>query len=102
MKVKTWNNGDFNKSGVGYGIRIPRSMIEKFFNKDWDSVIIYIDDIEVKVKISNTFWTTCNEFRSKEIEKYLIKNGLDKWEKGKPHQLNLNTCGNKEFRLERE
>lgn len=100
MKVKTWNNGSFSKSGVGYGISIPKGSREKFFNKDWSSVIIHIDNTEVVIILNNTFWTTCNELRSKEIGKFLIGKGLAEWEKGKPHELNLKVCTYREFKLE--
>jgi len=38
--------------------------------------------------------------RSKEIGKYLIENELGEWATGKPHELNLNICTYREFRLE--
>jgi len=101
MKVTTWNNGSFNQCGLGYGIRIPKDSRDKFFNKEWDSIILHIEDEEVEIKLHDRFWTTCNELRSKEIGKYLIKYGLGKWGKGEPHELDLSIYTYREFRLER-
>ncbi len=99
MKVTTWNNGNYNKSGAGYGILIPKRERDKYFNRKWDRVKIHIEDTSVEIKLRDTFWTTCNELRSKEIGKYLLKNGLGVWEKWKPHKLTLEVVNNNEFTI---
>ncbi|APC39659.1 hypothetical protein [Clostridium estertheticum] len=30
-----WNNGTYDSSGVGYGIKIQQTDRDKYFNKDW-------------------------------------------------------------------
>lgn len=30
-----WNNGRYDSSGVGYGIKIGQTDRDKYFNKDW-------------------------------------------------------------------
>lgn len=99
MKVTTWNNGSFNKTGAGYGIRIPRDLRIVHFNENWELVILHIEDKKVEVKLNPTFWTTCNELRNKEIGSYLIRNGLGEWQKGQPHELNLTSIGDNQFKV---
>lgn len=91
MIVKTWNDGSHSDSGYGYGVRIKRTDRNKFFDRDWNNVIIHIGKLEnsVEIPILDTFWTTCNELRSAKIGKYLIENKLNIWEKGKPYKLLL-------------
>ncbi|QOR36887.1 hypothetical protein IMX26_08800 [Clostridium sp. 'deep sea'] len=89
MIVKTWNNGRFNTSGAGYGIRIPKESREKHFNKTWEYVTLKIADKSIDIKLRATFWTTCSELRSKVIGQFLIKNNVGTWGKGHPHELHL-------------
>lgn len=99
MKVTTWNNGSFNASGAGYGIKIPKSSRDQYFNRNWDSVVLHIEDREVEVKLCDTFWTTCNELRSKEIGLFLIRNGLGDWVKGLPNEVSLTSVKDNTFKL---
>lgn len=99
MKVTTWNNGSFNMSGAGYGIRISKELRNRYFNINWDSIVLYVEEKTVEIKLRDTFWTTCSELRSKEIGLFLIKNGLDKWDKGQPHELELNIVKDNIFKL---
>lgn len=48
MKVTTWNNGDFNPTGAGYGIRIPRELRDMHFRLEWASVVLHIEDKTVE------------------------------------------------------
>jgi hypothetical protein len=99
MKVKTWNNGNFNKSGAGYGIRIKKKDRDYYFDRTWDCVFVHIEENMVVIKLADTFWTTCNELRNKEIGKYLMKHGLSKWNKGLPYELELEIVNKNELRL---
>ncbi|GAA0735342.1 hypothetical protein [Clostridium oceanicum] len=101
MIVTTWNNGSYNSSGSGYGVRISKLNRAEFFNESWDKVVIHIGEVEntVDIHINNTFWGKCPELRSIEIGKYLIKKGLNTWEKGNPHRVLLIHKHNNEFIL---
>lgn len=100
IQVTTWNNGSFNITGAGYGIMIHKEFRDTQFDPKWDSILLHIEDKKVSIKLNPTFWSTCNELRSKEIGSYLIKRRLGKWEKGQPHILELLFIGQNEFRLE--
>lgn len=101
MIVKTWNNGKYNNSGAGYGIRISKPDRGKFFNKSWKYIKIDCGNSKnsQQILITDTFWTTCLELRSEMIGKYLIDNGLGIWERGKPHRLLLLPQDNNKFIL---
>ncbi len=104
MIVKAWNNGSYDNSGIGYGIKISKSDRKLFFDTSWDKVIVNIGNIEniennEEIPIRDTFWTTCPELRSVKIGEYLVNGGLDKWEKYKPYKLLLFPQDDNEFIL---
>lgn len=88
------------KSRSGYGLSVPKKTCDKFFSKDWSSVNKHIKNDEVVININDTFWSTCNELRSKENGMYLIEKELGEWDIGKPHELNLTIYSYREFMLE--
>jgi len=98
--VSGWNNGRRSKTGGGYGVRIKYDDRDKYFKKNWSSIIIELEgEGEVEVNLSDKFWNKCPELRNKEIGKWLINNKLAKWQKGKPPKIELEPIGNKKFRL---
>lgn len=99
MIVKTWSNGRFNTNRAGYGIRIPIESRDKHFNKSWKYVTLEIADKSVDIELRATFWTTCSELRSKLIGEFLIKNNMGTWEKGHPHELQLEVVKSNIFAL---
>jgi hypothetical protein len=42
--VTAWNNGKWSCTGAGYGIRISKRDRDECFEKDWEHVIIVLDD----------------------------------------------------------
>lgn len=90
MIVSTWNNGDYNKTGSGYGIRILKSDRDKF-SIEWNHVIISIinENRIIKIPLKKTFWSKCCELRSKDIGEFLIKHDMGNWEKRSPYKLLL-------------
>lgn len=99
MFVKTWSNRNVLKSGTGYGIRIGRANALKFFNQEWTEAILEVEDKQVIISLNPTFWTTCSELRSKYIGQFLIKKGLDTWDKGSPNRLILLPLEENYFKL---
>ena len=83
--VSAWNNGNPNNfTGAGYGIRIPIKIRNTVFKKEWDYVILKLDNKVIKVNISPSFWRGCSELRSKEIGKWLLKHKLAPWKNNPP------------------
>lgn len=103
MKVTGWNNGSPKDTGAGYGIRILPKDRDKFFQRNWNSVIIRLEgDEEVEVVLPKSFWRRCPELRSAKIGKWLLKNGLAPWKRNNPPQLELEFVGEQKFNLYRK
>jgi hypothetical protein len=86
MEVKAWKNGKHNKSGAGYGLKIPADELS-CFQREWNTVSLFLDGDEeksVEVNISDSFWNGCRELRSKEIGRWLLEHELAPWDKGFP------------------
>lgn len=98
-----WNNGDYNQSGAGYGIKIKELDRDKFFSREWQSVFLKLegqnDKIEVNIgKLS--FWgIVCRELIKKEIGLWLIKNNQGTWDKGHPPTVKLEPTGKQQFNV---
>lgn len=104
--VKAWSNGSpNNQSGSGYGIRISREDRDKYFQKNWESVVLRTDaGNAINIRLSPSFWKSqkpCSELRSAEIGLWLIEYRLAPWQKGKPPTLKLEPTARQEFRLTR-
>jgi hypothetical protein len=101
MIVTGWKKGNPNiKTGAGYGIRIRKGDRDKYFNKNWKSVKIEIENYQlIEVNISNSFWRDCSELRSKWFGKWMIEKKLAPWSRFKTPKLNLNPVNEKIFKL---
>jgi len=103
MKVSGWSNSTPNDhTGAGYGIRVQYKDRDRYFQRDWNSVEIVLDNGEsVEISLSETFWTTCPELRSSAIGRWMLNRGGIPWAKGKPPQFDLESIGDQRFRLTR-
>jgi hypothetical protein len=89
MIVTAWKGGNSNRqSSGGYGLKVAIKDRDRYFSKDWKSVVLYLGDhlTIAKANIDKlSFWNdTCHELISKDIGLWLIDNGLAPWPKGKP------------------
>ena len=93
MIVTSWNNGDFNESGSGYGIRIKIKDRGIFFQNHWKTIQIGLEgeNEQISVRLSPSFWKKCPELRHMNIGKWFLKNGIGKWKKQVPYHLILNS-----------
>jgi len=94
MKVSAWKGGT-------YGIRVGKENAHKHFSKNNRTIEVEIDGEIHNFYLSDTFWTTCPEFRSAFIGSWLLENRLAPWPHGRPPQLDLMPLGNNRFRLSR-
>jgi hypothetical protein len=92
MEVTTWKGGTL-------GIYVGKKNAKDYFNKSWDSINVKIGNQIHTFKLSDTFWTTCPEFRGDPIPTWLKNIGLDKWSVNHPHSLILNPLGGNNFEL---
>ena len=99
--VTGWKGGKFNgRQAVTLGVRVGRRFTEQFFPKDWDVVLIEIEDETFPVKLTKTFWKTCPELRSHANGEWMRKKGLAPWPEGRPPEMRLTPMGRNRFRLE--
>jgi hypothetical protein len=101
MKVSGWSNSTPNdRTGAGYGVGIKRRDRDRYFQRNWGSVEVVLDDGEVvDVSLSEKFWTACPELRSSAIGRWMLNQGAIPWAKGKPPEFDLEPIGDRRFRL---
>ena len=103
MKVSGWSNSTPNdRTGTGYGIRVPYNDRDCYFQRYWDSVEVALDTGEVaEVSLPDKFWTTCPELKSSAIGRWMLDLGVIPWTKGRPPQSDLEPIGDRRFPLVR-
>jgi hypothetical protein len=100
----TWNNGQYHTSGAGYGIKISLENRERFFNPDWQTVILHLNSYDHPVQVNvakESFWNrTCGELISKHIGLWLQRNNCARWPIRQPNQVRMTVIGQREFKVE--
>ena len=101
MVVCGWKSGEFLvRRAVALGVRVGRENVERFFDKDWDIVLIKMESKTIPVRITRAFWTTLPELRSPAIGIWMRKKGLVPWPEGRPPEMRLTPMGRNRFRLD--
>ncbi len=99
FETTIWTNGKPNTStGSGYGINIPLKIRESIFQDSWDSIELNLDGSIINIPLTNAFWNKCNEVRSSDIGKWLIKNNANTWAKGKPTKVEIIQVDGNQFK----
>lgn len=100
MLVKAWNNGAWNQSGAGYGLRISKNDRDIFFNRAWSNVILDLPNgINASINLSTSFWNKCPEIRKAEIGRWLISSGYGNWPHGNPSIFQMVQLRGNHFRV---
>ena len=68
-----WDNGS-----RGWGIRVGSSNNMLHFREDIRSIKVDLDGNFFSFNLTNTFWTSCPEFRGSAIRRWLERHGIDK------------------------
>ena len=106
MIVTGWNNGDHQKSGAGYGVKLNADDRDRFFKRDWETIILEMegkpDSIKVNVAKPSFWGTKCKELINVEIGRWLIQNRLAPWKKGYPPRLRLIPIKSNRFLLKKQ
>lgn len=82
MRATAWKGGT-------YGVRVGRANADKYFSKRIRTIEVQIGGVFYPFDLSDTFWTTCPEFRGAIIGDWLTRNGLAPWPRGKPPVLTV-------------
>ena len=51
--ANAWNNGQHHLSGAGFGLKISLDDRERFFNRDWQSVILHLSGFAYPIVMGN-------------------------------------------------
>lgn len=95
LEVTAWSNG-----GTTYGLRIGKPNRDRFFNRDWNGIVLEVDGETYRVSITPGFWKECPEIRDPVIREWLRQHRSLKWPKGQPPKAALIPLGGNRFRLE--
>ena len=102
--AKTWNNGKHHLTGAGYGLKISLENRDRFFNRNWQTVILHLQGyhrpIEVNVAKASFWNRTCRELIKKDIGIWLYQNDKAPWTSGQPHEVKIKLIGDREFNVE--
>ena len=101
MKVAAWNNGAFQTTGAGYGLRLGSGARDRGFDRSWKDVMLDLPNgrLGLSVKLSRSFWRDCPELRSAEIGQWLITIGHPRWPRDKPPLFTLTQVSGNHFRV---
>ena len=103
IDVVAWNNGNYNKSGSGYGIKISVADRDRLFNLVWKEIELDLMDYKQQVLVNiakPSFWgPLCRELIHIDIGRWLIRNGLIPWPTGQPPKLTLKQIYENRFLL---
>lgn len=98
--VTAWNNGKFNRTGAGYGLRLHATDRDAVFNRSWSDVVVDLPNSKkARIRLSSPFWCACPELRSAEIGRWLISAGYDRWPQRRPPTFILIQVSENYFRV---
>jgi hypothetical protein len=98
VRVTAWKNGKHSAPNVSYGLSIPRGVRDRYFDRQWQQVILTLPSgEEVMISLRPTFWTTCNELRAASIGRWLRSEDLAPWPDGTPPSLEMTHQGGNRF-----
>lgn len=101
-----WKNGRHHTSGVSYGLKIPVAARDKYFMREWKSVILAFPVSDGHIDISfnidkPSFWNgTCRELINKEVREWLWTAGLAPWPECKSPKFLVQECGENRFTVQ--
>jgi hypothetical protein len=103
MFVTVWNNRIPLKSGSGYGLKLEIGDRDRFFRREWETILIELEGYANKVEVDITkpsFWgAACRELINAEFGRWLVRNKLTPWPKGQPPKLSLKHIKGNRFLL---
>ena len=100
IEVRAWSNGRPLPTGAGYGVRLSDHDRDEHFDPQWREVLVDLGEGEsVPVSLSEPFWRSCPELRSAAIGRWLFRDGLAPWPRGKPSAALLIPAGSNRFSL---
>lgn len=103
MIATAWNNGTHLRNGRGYGFKVSIPDRDAFFNKEWDSIVVEIEEFPDPIEISiekDAFWSESSvPLTSLAVGKWLIKNGMSAWPIGNSPVFVLEPVKDNQFKI---
>lgn len=100
MIVTAWKNQSFKTAkDISYGIKMKLVDRDRYFKKDWKSIILSADNETIVCLLAPSFWKKCTELRHAKIGKWLVKNKYIPWNKSHPPKLILEPLAEGKFLL---
>jgi hypothetical protein len=103
--ISAHNNGTFSSTGSGYGFRIKNSDVKKKSKFLPHNIFISLSNEFTNIKINiNQDAVSFGEhiiFTKKEIGKWLILNGVKKWDEGHPPKFSMKQEKDNYFKIEK-
>ncbi len=87
--LSAWNNGSRNANGSGYGLRVPKNQKALFAGLQKVDIVLPDNTTVPNINITQGFWNSCSELRSKAIGQYFHKTGQALWAKWVPPKFNM-------------
>ena len=103
--ASAWNNGDWNRTGAGYGLKVSIEDRDRYFQKDWPNVTLrLIGERTRRTAQANTakssFWDpNCRELIQTEIGQWFIENGFSRWPHGAPPRFRFVPLSERQFEV---
>ena|ERR1700694_6055020 len=100
-----YKNSRGNRTGAGYGFKIPMDDRKQHFRREWDTVIIELPDgksyIPVEVNVDKaSFWSeTCGEVIDQQIGQWMKRTCGLPWPARKPWRFEAEKTGERRFRI---
>lgn len=100
VKVTGWNNGQYNQTGAGYGLRLNAADRDAIFDRSWLNVALDLPNgTPAQITLSPSFWRDCPELRSAKIGKWLIEAGHRRWRQSSPPIFTLVQVSGNNFKV---
>lgn len=103
MIVTAWNNGSHGISGAGYGLKVSKSDRDRYFRRQWNSVILELEETPIPIEVNidkESFWgETCRELIGQGIGIWLRKYQLAPYPKGRLPKLVVEPISENWFRV---
>ena len=103
MIVTAWNNGTHNRNGSGYGFKVKNADRDAFFNKEWKSIFVEIEDESEPVEVildSEKFWQeNGHEIIVPTLGKWLRINSLAPWPRGNPPTFEVDLVKDNQIKI---
>jgi hypothetical protein len=104
IEATAWTNGTKSTTGAGYGVTISAADRDRYFDRRWSKVKIYLGDtgqVSYPNVDKDSLWTgDCLHLIQAEIGKWMIAGNFVPWPRGRPPRFKLTPREPGAFRID--